>query len=110
MEEEHGVRRTDILAGNHDLALKAINGDEPMMTSLVALCAAVLYGWDDHAMLEEISKCENDMGELFGTPIGWYATAAWHLLTGEEYEGDNDAIKGIMSDRMGYFKKGQVVQ
>lgn len=109
-EKACGKRRTDILAGNRSYALDALKGNQPIMTALAALCAAVQYGWDDSEMLKEISGCENVASEVCGNPFGWYATAARHLLTGEEYRWNNKDIKRFISDKMTYYRIGEVVE
>ncbi len=79
------------------------------MTALAALCAAVQYGWNDPEMLKAISDCENIEDEIRGVPIGLYATAARHLLTGDEYLGNNDYVKRFISDKMTYYRIGETV-
>lgn len=84
-----------IESGEKPLIYDALRSDNPFIC-LRAIGGAAQNHVDDADALAIIKKLRNDPRWDFGIRVSDAATAAWHILIGEEYTGSNELVQCLI--------------
>lgn len=103
--------RTAILAGNHDYAVRALRGEFPLFTAIVATVACVLYHWTDQEIVDELEACSlvDADSAVFHRPFSMFPIAALDILGIRPYEGDDALQLQMIHDKLSYFSKNEIL-
>ena len=111
-ESQDGEIRTAILAGDHDYALRAVRGEFPLFTAIVAVVACVLYRWTDQEIINELEACSAVEAYSSAThrPFSMFPVAALDILGIKHYDGSDELQLEMIRDNLSYFSKNQVLE